>query len=373
MPEFDQSGGSWASGRPSYAGRSDQDAYNTYLNFYLNTKKLSGYLTPSTSSLGYSVFGINDFNLSAQYGLDLGIKIMAREVNIDEMPGLIPSLAFQRGGASQHGGLPWGFDFSAWRYWTNGPTEYYSSGALKTGWSAATLQRNLYIAFMGGANIIHFEAADLYTGASGGDIVNPMGRTLIDFYDFAVKRHPGRGQPQVTTAIMQDHYSGFDPKFGEWCKYNNKWYYQNPYTPGDSMLANLLDHLYPSHSSWGTIQNLGAPVAYSADGTINIGQTQANYRNALASGADPRRWEPFGSSRYGETIDVITNQASLATLQKYPFVILSANGPIGSSLLTTLASYVGGGILLVRANQLSASTEMLTGVHPIAWATLLAR
>lgn len=362
MPEFDQGGGCWASGRPSPAGSTDAQAYAAWTNFYLNTKQLGTYLGQGAAGRGYKWMSVSSFAFSVQYALDMGADTVLLERNEDEMSGITPGLAMIRGAAAQHGGKEWGIDFSTWRYWNNGPTSY-SSGKLVTGWSTSTFKRNLYISYMGGANMVHLEAADFTTGALTGSSLNPLGQTVQEFDDFAVRRHPNRGMPYVPMALMQGHYSGFEPKFGEWMQGPMKWYWTNSYTPGDRMFANLLDLVYPSHSTWGRLPN-GAPKVLNSDGSINVGATQTAYRQALATGVDPRPWEPMGNSQWGETFDVITDQASLTAMQRYKVIVLATGAPIGDPLLTLLTQYVQqGGTLVINAQQVTAAAETLTGVH----------
>jgi hypothetical protein len=362
MPEFDQGGGCWATGRPSMAGLSDVQAYSTWASFYLNTKQLSPYLTQTAQQRGYKWMTVSSFAFSTPYAFDMGADAALLERNEDEMSGITPGLAILRGAAAQHGGKEWGIDFSTWRYWNNGPT-VYSNGRLVTGWSTATFKRNMYITYMGGANILHNESADYTTGAVSGSALNPLGQTVQAFYNFAITRHPNRGTPFIPMALMQEHDSGFEPKFGEWMQGNGKWYWQNGYTQGDTLFANLLSTVYPNYNLWGTLPS-GAPKVLNADGSINISATQSAYQQALANGADPRPWEPFGNSTWGETFDIINNQASLAALQRYKVVVLATGVPVSDTLLNTLTQYVNqGGILVLNAKQMSANSETLAGVH----------
>jgi len=362
MPEFDQGGGCWATGRPSMAGLSDSQAYSTWTSFYLNTKQLSPYLSQTAQQRGYKWMTVSSFAFSTPYAFDMGADAALLERNEDEVSGITPGLAIIRGAAAQHGGKDWGIDLSTWRYWNNGPT-VYSNGRLVTGWSTATFKRNMYITYMGGANILHNESADYTGGAVSGSVLNPLGQTVQAFYNFAITRHPNRGTPFIPMALMQEHYSGLEPKFGEWMQGNGKWYWVNGYTQGDTLFANLLSAVYPNYNTWGTLPS-GAPKVLNADGSINVSATQSAYQQALANGADPRPWEPFGNSAWGEIFDIITNQASLAALQRYQVVVLATGVPVSDTLLNTLTQYVNqGGILVLNAKQMSANSETLAGVH----------
>jgi hypothetical protein len=130
------------------------------------------------------------------------------------------------------------------------------------------------------------------------------------------------------------------------------------------MVSNLFSLVYPKYNTWGTIRNTTAPVVLNADGSINISATQTAYQQAIAGGADPRPWEPFGSSTWGETFDVITNQASLAALQRYKAIVLATGVPVSDTFLSTLTQYVNqGGILVLNAKQMSTNSQTLAGVN----------
>ncbi len=88
------------------------------------------------------------------------------------------------------------------------------------------------------------------------------------------------------------------------------------------------------------------------------------YRNALASNADPRPWEPMGSSLWGETFDVVTSQSSLAPLLKYKAIILSTKNPLSDSQLSILTKYVQqGGTLVLNFKHLTINAQTLAGVN----------
>ena len=343
MPEFDQSGGCWVTGRPNLAGLSDSEAYTTWTGFYLDTLHLGTHLNQTTQQRGYKWMTVANYAFGAQYAYDMGSDIVLLERCIDEMSGITPGLAMIRGAANQHGGKDWGIDISSWRYWNDGPTQYHK-GKLIRGWSSSTVKRHLFLAYMGGANVLNMEAPDYINGPASRQKLNPQGLAVQSFYNFAVTRHPNRGMPYVPMAIMQDHYSGFEPKFGEFAQGDFKWYY-NAYSQNDRMFANLLGLIYPNYNLWGTLPS-GSPKVLIPDGSINVSATMTAYQQALASGVDPRQWEPMGSSRWGETFDILTNQSPLEALLKYKAIVLATGGPMSDALLGTLSQYVQqGGVL----------------------------
>jgi hypothetical protein len=360
-PEFDQGGGCWATGRPGFIG-TDQANYNSWINYYQNTKGLGAAgLNQTAAARGYKWMGVAVFSENAQYAYDLNMDMVLIERNIDEVDGMSPGLGAVRGAANQNGGKDWGIDISNWRTWCGNITTY-SNGNLVSGWSISTFNRHLMIAYMGGSNVVHMEAADWVTGAAPGKTLNPLGLLMQQFYDFAVTRHPNRGAPYVPMAIMQDHYSGLTPKYGEFNNIPYKWYTSVPYTAGDTMLSSLWSLIYPNFNVWATLV-AGSPRVNNPDGSINHDASVTSYANAVAGGADPRPWEPMAGGKWGETFDIVTNQSTLAPLTKYKVVILATGVPMSTTLLNTLTQYVSqGGTLVVNVLQLSTNALTLAGI-----------
>lgn len=363
MPEFDQSGGCWATGRPSPVGQSDAEVYDQWSQYYLDVKGLRPYLEGGAERRGYKWMSLCAFAFCPQYAYDLGSDAVLLERNNDEVSGMSPGLAMIRGAARQHGGREWGVDISTYRYWNGGPTVFDPSGKLVSGWSPSTFERNLFAAYMSGAHILKVEAADYTTGATV-DGLNPLGLAVRDFADFSLRRHPQRGTPHVPMAIVQDHLSGFEPRYGEFDQTPNKWYRKRPYTPGDQMLDGLLELAFPGHASWGAIAPAAPWRVTGGDGQVDVPASQAAYRKALADGADPRSWETMSSTRWGESVDVITDRARLETLQRYSVVVLSLSDRGSPELWTDLMEYVRrGGQLVVNADQVPEGGEEFAGVR----------
>ncbi|MUL46256.1 MULTISPECIES: hypothetical protein [unclassified Mycolicibacterium] len=361
MPEFDQAGGCWAQDRPNVEGMPDEQAYTTWSRYYLDAKALRPYLAQSAQQRGYKWMSVCVYTFCPQYAYDLGSDAVLLERNNDEVSGISPGLAMVRGAAGQHHDRQWGIEISTYRYWNDGPTVFDATGRLVTGWSPSMVRRNMYAAYMAGADVVLNEASDYYSKAPPHNL-NPLGVAVSDFADFSLHRHPARGAPEVPIAILQDHFSGYEPQFGEFDQDPLKWYRQNPYTPGDRMLSSLLDVAYPGHQSWGTIVPNAPWRMGSADGPVDVDATQAAYRRALATGnPDPRSWEPMGNTRWGESLDVITDHARLDTLLRYRIVVLAGSGPISAGLLTDLREYVRrGGTVVATTGQLKPGLDALT-------------
>ena len=140
---------------------------------------------------------------------------------------------------------------------------------------------------MSGANVILMEPV-LFHNKRGE--LNPLGQLLTDFHGFTEK-HPSRGRPQDSTAIMLDFYHGFEPKFGEYTQGDSVWYCQIPYSAGDHMTNDFLRLAFPDHWLSGT-----TPGAFWAPDGDSRHYPQG-IREQMAKGMDHRligtRSSPF--------------------------------------------------------------------------------
>jgi hypothetical protein len=266
---------------------------------------------------------------------------------IDELGDIATGLAYIRGAGKQYG-RPWGIDLSTWRTSANSATSYNAAGVQTGGWSASYLRRQLFAAFMAGAQFLQIEAT-IYFHQDGR--LNPFGQMVKEFGDFALASHPEVGTPAVTTALMMDFNAGFDSKHGPWNQADAVWYQDIPYSEGDYMMNNLLKTAYSNHWLHGTTP--GAPFT-----------TPSGYRQFLAEGGDPRPYEPMPSTRWGDSFDVILNSAGPAVLDQYEVIVLAGSMLIDDSLRARLQSWVEkGGTLVVNSSQVTTADQSLLGVQ----------
>jgi hypothetical protein len=346
MPEFDQGGGDWSQGRPQPSSSlSRQQNYEQFRNHYLNTLGIGSILSRSRDQRGYGFAAVSDYPWTAHWVLDWGADLVMGERIIDELSGMVPGASFYRGAGRQYG-KAWGYDFSTWRYWTSSPTQYDANNRLTGGWSSSWFKRHMYLAYMGGANVLHMEPAE-YFSPSGAP--NPLGQAAAEFSDFALRRHRNRPPEHVPFALIVDRYGGFDPKFGQYMQGNGVWYGRLPYADGDYMLNNVLRMAYPDHHTHGSLVP-GGPTSVQ------------DFRNRLAAGADPRAWEPMGKTRWGDAFNILHNNASAAALGKHRVVMLTTHVPIDTALRSAMQQFVqNGGVLILNAAQVSSADSTLTG------------
>jgi hypothetical protein len=349
MIEWDQGGGPWVpDGRPKYIGLTPAQAYSKFTSYYLNNAApLGTYLAQPTAERGCRLASVSDYAPNTFYAFHIGVDVGLLERAIDELGDTSTGLAFMRGAGRLYD-RPWGIDISLWRTSADSATEFDSSGRLIGGWSPSYIRRHLYIAYMGGAHILQIEPAVYYL--SGTSQLNPFGQMMKDFANFSLTRRPDVGAPVVPMALMLDFNSGFDTKHGLFNQSDAVWYQDIPYSSGDYMINNFLKVAYPSHWLHGTTPN--APFSDSA-----------GYKSFLASGGDPRPYEPMPTTRWGDTMDVTLNTASLSTLNRYKVIVLMGGVVIDARLRPILQSWVqAGGTLVVNASQVTSADESLLGV-----------
>ena len=350
MIEWDQGGGAWVpGGRPRYTGLTRAQAHARFADHYLNrSPPLGGYLRQPASARPCRLAAVTDYSPNAFAAYELGVDVGLLERGVDELGDIATGIAFMRGAGRQYD-RPWGIDLSTWRTAADSATSFDAAGTQTGGWSPSYLLRHMYAAYMAGAHILQIEPTLYYL--PGGSTPNPFGLAVKRFADFALRRHPDVGSPVVPMALMLDAHSGFDTKHGPYNQQNAVWYQDIAYSAGDFMIDNFLKLAYPNHWRHGTLP--GAPFS-----------TPAGYQAFLASGRDPRPYEPMPFTRWGDTFDVTLNTATSTSLRRYKVIALTGDVLIDARLRQILTSWVeAGGTLVVNVRQATGADEALLGVR----------
>lgn len=350
MIEWDQSGGAWVpNGRPRYTALTRAQAHARFADHYLNrSPPLGAYLRQPSPARPCRLGAVTDYAPNVFDAYEFGVDVGLLERGVDELGDIATGIAFIRGAGRLYN-RPWGIDLSTWRTAADSATTFDAEGRQTGGWSPSYLRRHMYAAYMAGAHILQIEPTLYYL--SGGSTLNPFGLAVKRFADFALRRHSEVGTPAVPTALMLDVHSGFDTKHGPYNQQNAVWYQDIPYAAGDFMIDNFLRLAYPDHWRHGTTPG----AAFS---------TAAGYQRFLASGRDPRPYEPMPFTRWGDTFDVTLNTASLNSLRRYRVVVLMGGVVIDARLRQVLQSWVAaGGTLVVNVSQATGADEALLGVR----------
>ncbi|MFH0796929.1 MAG: hypothetical protein V2A65_07730 [Candidatus Omnitrophota bacterium] len=311
-----------------------------------------------------------------EWGMDLGLV----EICIDSLSDIHPVIAMQRGIARQYN-KKWGLDISHWRM--VGPTMYNDKMQLISGWSENYLERNLYLAYMSGANFIRIEEVvsrneTTSTGEAGKNcafvlspdkktaIPTPLGRMLEKFTRFTLSHGKERGETYVPVALMIDYYSGWQPK-SNFKKDDTVWFGQIPFNDGDYMLDNFMNLVYEGYHRSGTMD--GAPYAIAKDYDYTLWEgfqerkATAIYEKLLSEGFDARPYESISTAIFGDSFDFVLSNATCEILKKYKAVILLGEIKIRPKLAAEIVHYVeDGGTLVINVKQSAAFDRSFLGV-----------
>jgi len=259
------------------------------------------------------------------------------------------SVAFTRGAAKQYNeklGLghadAWFVDFSLWN-WT-GMINYSGDESMHrhddsfhanvvnheyAGQSVSAARRAYYLAYMSGAYWLINEGGaesacySMEYGMTGDDVffdedngvyyLSPHGKMNQEFYDFT-QRNPDRGATYVPFGVVIPRNHGLP--YGHWMANdgNYKVFEKFAFTQGDWMIDRLFRLLYPGN--------------YPNQNVRDDGKQQVN-------------------TPYGDTIDVLTDQAAETVLNSYPVIVLAGDVELTPSMVKKYTGYVQQGGTLV--------------------------
>lgn len=252
------------------------------------------------------------------------------------------SIAFTRGAAKQYNarlGLGnvqgWFIDYSLWNYlgmvnYSGNPMMYQDPGWLGSdnavssndysGQSVSAVRRGYFLTYMAGAQWLINEAGGqggFYAEkeADGYYKLSPHGEMFRDFFDF-INRHPDRGVCYVPFGVVLPFAHGLP--FGHWNE--PKAFETFELTAGDKMTVALFDLFFPH--SWGDPAHFGT-----------YGGRDENAQQV--------------ASPYGDTMDVLLQNADSRVLNSYPVLILSGDLVLSEEERDRLVAYVQQGGTLV--------------------------
>lgn len=286
-------------------------------------------------------------------------------------------LAFARGGARHHDAL-WGTDNSPWADFTHTPTRTTRLGEYLSGLTPEAMLRGWVCQYMAGANFLMHESSDwfFFTEKAPGVVVpSPHGLKAIEFYDFARRRHPRRGQLVTPFALMMERDHGFG---SDW------WRRQGGAVPDiqwprifgaavpmldeDWMMYRFVEAAYPMASEGldqaTLLRILNGHRGVDEQATSEFEETYAR----LARGEeDPNKYNRYlHDTPWGDSFDVIQENCEPAVLTTYyKAVFLMGGVKLEGKLLERLRSYVDdGGMLIVNHKQIEDWDAAFLGVEP---------
>lgn len=221
-------------------------------------------------------------------------------------------------------------DFSFWHQGLindyTGNAVWGSSSTATGGHSASLYKRTMLASYMGGASHFFPEAGAVINFTSEIDEngcykLSPIGETTKRLNSF-VKSNPDVGISYIPFGIVIDYYHGMFP--GDTTIAPKQVFRYFDYTAGDEMTYQLLDTFFPG--SWKTI------------------------------GYDESTYQVNGP--YGDTCDVLLQNASQKVLNSYPCIILSGNLELSAQEISRYKTYAeNGGTLILNTAYLSFFPE----------------
>lgn len=322
-----------------------------------------------------SVWAIAGFAGAAHHYTRHGAQCVIIERANDDVEDLQTAIAFARGAARQFGG-DWGIDLSLW--WG---VIYGCVHDLP----ASLYTRHLWLAYMGGARALCIEGGDLLVRSEG---PTEVARAIDAFAQTARHITPGEVDAPVAVLLPRDH-GWMTPAY--WRTTNEAWNYARiPYRQGDRGVDGFFGAAYPGavyaqdpypKGAYGENEPPASPFAlscitpefaptpeqrYCAEPPIAFGQ----YRNRedarqdfYENNIDPSPYRPMGDSRWGDILDVLTDDASLDVMTRYKVIVLLGQIPLTPVLREALIAHArAGGKVVVAAGVVGPNDEDLCGV-----------
>jgi len=354
------------------------DAYEKIMSYFMNWDILRNV---NKEKRKYKIMGIAGHPGTIQMLCEMGMDSCLTEMCISALYDIHPTISMTRGVCRQYG-KTWGLDFSHWTTYA-GPIIYDDNGKRISGWSESYWERNLYIAYLSGANIMRIEEvaarfAATKTADAGKNFcfildsdqkvkLTPIGKVLKKFSDFTAQKLEDRGETYVPVAFMTEKHSGWNPK-SSFNKYNTVWGKQFPYNSGDYMSNHFMNLVYEGHHKHGSIE--GAPYAIRRNYDDCCWEfTEKNKAGKLASqligdGFDTRPFEPLSSAVYGDSFDFITTDADNITTGRYKLIIPLGKIDFSEKTRDVITKFVvDGGTVVLNAEEASQWSREFTGVE----------
>ncbi len=263
------------------------------------------------------------------YSCEWGADAICNEIG-EVISSIQSHLAFTRGSARQYG-LPWSTQFSFWGT-DNSITDYtglqiWGSHSDPNGGHSASLYRRAFLTtYMGGASHFYPEAGAVINflseeNSDGVYKLSPIGEMTKNMTDF-VNNNRDIGINYIPFGLVLDYYHGMYT--GRITVSQLRAFQVFPYNDGDHMIWNVLNSFFPN--SW----------------EVHMGQ-ESNY---LVNGP------------YGDTCDVLLQNASQEVLNSYPCLILAGNIELSSAEVKRYENYVKqGGVLILNTAYLKYFPE----------------
>lgn len=313
---------------------------------------------------------VNEYNLVIGDGIDshmlhnfsaFGASRIQSEFNCGCPPGQ-PTMAFLRG-AARAAGIPYFIHWSAWGGHDGGPQRYGKDGKIAIGYTPSLQLREWIFGWLAGAeSMTIFEEAGSqawYHDKDGNRHLSPSAHNLAQLTKLAM--HDGlpglpaakRVGPYAPFAVMLERHHGYTPGRGY------IWWDTVTWTRNEDNIRAFFDAAWPSHEYF-----YGGAKHWEWE--QSAWKDVESFRRLRSEGLETEDYEKgvMGDTRWGDTFDAITEDASPELLAKYKVIILLGGIRLGPELRIRLREYVdAGGVVIVNAPQINRSSEQWLGVE----------
>jgi len=310
---------------------------------------------------GVRLWGRAGYATSMHAFAKTGLEMNLIERTNDDIEDLSTGIAFARGAARQYG-CDWGVDFSQW---------WGAIFSVDFDHSGRYFRRNFYLSYFAGADLLAIEYLRVPQDSRGAP---SLGDALAEFSDFRHRVQAGAPDRPVAVLLPRDH-GWMTPPY--WRTQNESWNYARiPYRPGDASIDGVFAAAFPSSTfamqpfPFGAYVSDDPPASPFALSSVTRQYTPTDedvYQTApplpfgrfhdrgearetlLAEGTDSSPYRPMADSRWGDIIDVLTDEAGADVLAKYPVLVAAGPLDVTSVLEARLRNYVERGGTLVWA------------------------
>ena len=332
----------------------------------------------SSRDKGVRLWGRAGYASSMHAFAKTGIQMNLIERTNDDIEDLSTGIAFARGAARQFG-CQWGVDFSQWWGVISG-LDMDSGGPY--------FLRNFYMSYFAGADLLAIEAIRVPTHRGEPNLAPSLGEALEEFSAF--RRRVPAGEPDRPVAVMLPRDHGWiTPAY--WRTQNEAWNYARlAYRPGDRSMDGLFAAFFPGSTfvmqpwpfgAYAKDDPPASPFALSSVDRMYVAQDEHTYsapppvpfgrfhdrkqakRVVREQHMDTSPYRPMADSRWGDIMDVLTDEASAQVLSLYRVLILGGPIEVTGSLHKNIEAFVRqGGTLVWAAGMARPEHDALTGV-----------
>ena len=332
----------------------------------------------SSEAKGVRLWGRAGYASSLHAFAKTGAEMVLIERTNDDVEDLSTGIAFARGAARQFG-CQWGVDFSQW---------WGAICGLDIDYGRRYFLRNFYMSYFSGAELLAIEAIRPPQPEAGDDLPRSLGAALEEFSAF--RKRVAADKPDRPVAIMLPRDHGWiTPAY--WRSQNEAWNYARiPYRPGDRSIDGLFAAAFPGSTfvmqpwpfgAFAVDDPPASPFALSSVERLYVAKDEHVYRapppvpfGRFRDRKEARRvmaeekmetspYRPMADSRWGDIIDVLTDEASKDVLAHYEVLILAGPLEVIGALQAKIEAFVRrGGTLVWAAGMARPEHSALTGV-----------